>query len=868
MCRSWTRRFFSGLPIAVGLLALFLCRLAWASSVNGFSPSFGQPGNIINIFGAGLTNATLVEFNNTSPTPADFIAVSDSQLQAVVPVGATTGPLEVFVGGLGLTGAAAFQVAPLVTNFSPQSGSSPTLVAIFGANFSPSGTTVVFTGTNASVNATYIASTEVEVAVPPGAATGPITVITSAGTNVSTNIFTSGTLPTITGFSPTVAAYGATVVISGGNFFSPATVKFNGAASTATITSTTELNATVPSGATTGPITVTTAYGSFTTSSNFTTSAGPVITNFSPTLGDASTAVTIGGFNLAAVTSVAFNGKAGTLTGYSANQIQAYPPSDSGIGPIKVSTATASFTTGNNFTNAAAPIITDFSPVLGPVGSIVTIDGINFTGVTSVKFGNTPASATPVSDTQLSATVPIGASTGPISITGNSTTFTTSSNFTVTGAKPVITGFEPSYGARGATVTITGANFTNLASPAVEFNGVAAAYQTPTSTTELTATIPAGATTGLITVNNASGSGSSAVLFYLQPWITGLDPASGAVNSTFLLTGRNLTNASSVTVNGVSYPFTTSATQIGATVPTNATTGIVEVATPGGIFISINVFAVLPRIYSFNPTFGPAGTIVTIRGTSLFNVTNVEFGGASATPIAVSSNQVQAAVPARAASGPLTVFTPYGSDVSSNDFTATKPSLLLLTKTVDPVVAGTGDNVTYTLTVTNEGPSMSTSLIVTDSMPSGLTIISSNASVGSLVGSDGTIFWTFPVLSNNASATMQVVATAPAPVEVTNVAYLGFAEGNLNVDNNFAYALAYFIDPRQRTLSVALETNSNQFLLSWPVSPVAFALETSTNLSATNAWQSPSSSVFVTNGLNCYTDSISGPARFYRLYYP
>ena len=249
-------------------------------------------------------------------------------------------------------------------------------------------------------------------------------------------------------------------------------------------------------------------------------------------------------------------------------------------------------------------------------------------------------------------------------------------------------------------------------------------------------------------------------------------------------------------------------------------------------------------------------------------MTNVEFGGASATPIAVSTNQVQAAVPARAASGPLTVFTPYGSDVSSNDFTATKPSLLLLTKTVDPVVAGTGDNVTYTLTVTNEGPSMSTSLIVTDSMPSGLTIISSNASVGSLVGSDGTIFWTFPVLSNNASATMQVVATAPAPVEVTNVAYLGFAEGNLNVDNNFAYALAYFIDPRQRTLSVALETNSNQFLLSWPVSPVAFALETSTNLSATNAWQSPSSSVFVTNGLNCYTDSISGPARFYRLYYP
>ena len=320
-------------------------------------------------------------------------------------------------------------------------------------------------------------------------------------------------------------------------------------------------------------------------------------------------------------------------------------------------------------------------------------------------------------------------------------------------------------------------------------------------------------------------------------------------------------------MNGVSYPFTTSATQIGATVPTNATTGIVEVATPGGIFISINVFAVLPRIYSFNPTFGPAGTIVTIRGTSLFNVTNVEFGGASATPIAVSSNQVQAAVPARAASGPLTVFTPYGSDVSSNDFTATKPSLLLLTKTVDPVVAGTGDNVTYTLTVTNEGPSMSTSLIVTDSMPSGLTIISSNASVGSLVGSDGTIFWTFPVLSNNASATMQVVATAPAPVEVTNVAYLGFAEGNLNVDNNFVYALAYFIDPRQRTLSVALETNSNQFFLASISGCFRAGNEHEFDGHGTPGNCCPRRSLSPTD-LTATPTRSALPARFYRLYYP
>jgi uncharacterized repeat protein (TIGR01451 family) len=851
-----------------GTLVLFLCHAALASSITSFSPAFGQPGNVVNVFGKGLTGATLVDFNPNNPTPADFNVVSDTQLQLVVPLGAITGPLEVFIGTTGVSSAESFQVAPLVTNFSPQSGASPTLVAIFGENFSVTGTTVVFSGTNASVKATYIASTEVEAAVPTGAATGPITVITSAGTNVSTNIFTAGLLPVISGFSPTVGPNGAAVVISGGNFFSPVTVAFNGANASASVTSTTEINATVPTGATTGPITVTTPDGSVTTSSNFTTSSGPIITNFSPTLGDASTAVNIGGYNLAAVTSVTFSGKAGTITGYSANSIQAFPPSDSGIGPIEVLTAAGSFTTSNNFTNATGPIIVDFSPVLGPVGFPVTIDGINFTSATTLKFGGVAATPTLVGETQISAKVPAGASTGPISVSGNSTTDTTTSNFTVTSSKPVITGYDPPYGVRGATVTINGANFTNLANPAVEFNGVAASSQTPTSTTALTATVPPGATTGIIRVNNTSGSGSGAALFYLQPWITGMNATSGIVNSTLLLTGRSLTNASSVRVNGVNYSFTNSPTIIGAIIPSNATSGLIEVATPGGIFITTNVFAILPRIYSFTPTYGPAGTIVTITGTSLFDVTNVEFGGVGVTPISASTNQVKAAVPVAAASGPLTVVTPYDSDVSSNDFTATKSSLALLTKSVYPVVATTGEDVIYTITVSNEGPSLATSLIVTDSIPEGLSIVSSNASVGSIVESNGNLFWAFPVLSNNASATMHVIASASAASVITNIATLGFAEGNLSVDNNFAFAFAYFISAQQRTLSVTVETNSNQLFLSWPVSPVGFLLEMSTNLALPNAWQQAAFPVFVTNGLNTYTDTLSGPARFYRLILP
>jgi uncharacterized repeat protein (TIGR01451 family) len=573
--------------------------------------------------------------------------------------------------------------------------------------------------------------------------------------------------------------------------------------------------------------------------------------------------VTISGYNLTGVVSVTFYGAAGTITGYGANQLEVYPPTAPGFGPIEVFSPSGNFTTSNDFTNTSEAIITGFSPAIGPVGTPVSIYGMNFTAATTVQFGAIGAKPTVVSDTELYALAPPGAITAPIKVGDDTGSSVSSSNFVVTGAGPYITGTVPASGVRGQSIRINGVNFTNLTASAVQFDGVTATYETPTSTTALSAAVPAGASTGRITVNNSSGSGVSPALFYLQPWITGFGAPGGIVNSTLLLYGRSLTNATSVTVNGVEYEFTNSNSQIGAIIPTNATTGLVEVTTPGGIFISTNDFDILPKIYSFSPVIGPAGTVVTIDGTSLFNVNNVEFGGVSATPISVSTNEVQVAVPSGAKSGPLTVVTQYGANVSTNDFTATKPSLLFLRKSVFPTLATTNDEVTYTLTVTNVGPSIATSLIVTDSIPNGLVVISTNATLGSVTNSGANLLWTFPMLDTNESAKLQIVATALTPAAITNLANLGFAEGNLNTDSNFSFAFAYFVNTAQQTISVQLQTNSDQLFLSWPVSPAEFGLQISTNLAATNAWFT--APTFITNGLNCFTDTISGPAKFYRL---
>jgi uncharacterized protein (TIGR03437 family) len=85
---------------------------------------------------------------------------------------------------------------------------------------------------------------------------------------------------------------------------------------------------------------------------------------------------------------------------------------------------------GSSTTNP--PTVSGFSPTSGSVGTSVTISGSNFTGASAVRFNGTSASFTVNSASQITATVPSGASTGPISVTTSAGTGTSSSSFTVT----------------------------------------------------------------------------------------------------------------------------------------------------------------------------------------------------------------------------------------------------------------------------------------------------------------------------------------------------------------------------------------------------------------------------------------------------
>lgn len=118
---------------------------------------------------------------------------------------------------------------------------------------------------------------------------------------------------------------------------------------------------------------------------------------------------------------------------------------------------------------------------------------------------------------------------------------------------PTISSAAPSSGAVGDTVTISGTNFdTVAANNTVSFNGVQATVSAATATS-ITTTVPAGATTGPITVTTANGTATSSTNFTVT---TAGGAGSGTAAEYFIkrAVGNTWTVFQTVTMNGSPYP--------------------------------------------------------------------------------------------------------------------------------------------------------------------------------------------------------------------------------------------------------------------------------------------------------------------------
>jgi hypothetical protein len=194
-----------------------------------------------------------------------------------------------------------------------------------------------------------------------------------------------------------------------------------------TVVDATTITFSVPAGATSGLIAVTTPGGTVTSTGTFTVTVpnpAPVIRSLAPATavaGSGAFTLTVNGTGFIAGSAVSFDGTLLTTTFVSDTQLTAVVPA-SAVAVADTYAVTVTNPAPGGGTSAAVtftaitavPTITSFTPTSGGPGTAVTITGTNFTGATAVQIGSFAIpSFTVVSATSITLVLPNG--TGSVS---------------------------------------------------------------------------------------------------------------------------------------------------------------------------------------------------------------------------------------------------------------------------------------------------------------------------------------------------------------------------------------------------------------------------------------------------------------------
>jgi uncharacterized repeat protein (TIGR01451 family) len=107
------------------------------------------------------------------------------------------------------------------------------------------------------------------------------------------------------------------------------------------------------------------------------------------------------------------------------------------------------------------------------------------------------------------------------------------------------------------------------------------------------------------------------------------------------------------------------------------------------------------------------------------------------------------------------------------------------------VVSATS-NLVYTISVTNFGPSSASSVVVTDTLPLGVTFVSAS---GGGANNSGVVSWTLGTLTSGQVSNVTVTVTAPASGTLTNTASASSPTVDPNSTNNITSPVITTVTP-------------------------------------------------------------------------
>jgi uncharacterized repeat protein (TIGR01451 family) len=202
------------------------------------------------------------------------------------------------------------------------------------------------------------------------------------------------------------------------------------------------------------------------------------------------------------------------------------------------------------------------------------------------------------------------------------------------------------------------------------------------------------------------------------------------------------------------------------------------------------------------------GATVTINGTGFQGLAGaftgtVTFGGTTSSSVnLVNSTQLTAVAPAHAAGTVDVVVTNPDAQptTAASAFTYTSNGDLSLTKTASTDRVATGGAFSYSIAVSNSGPSGATDVTVTDTLPTGMTLVSATGSGWSCsdnAATPPTVTCTMATLAAGAANPITINVTAPAAANaaLTNTANVSSTSSDPNLTNNSGSATVEIIDP-------------------------------------------------------------------------
>lgn len=698
----------------------------------GLTQQFTATGTYTDNSQQNLTNSVTWASSQTAIATINSTGLATTVAQGSTTISATSGSV---VGSTTLTVSAPALVSIAVTP------TNPTIIQNATQQFTATGTYTDTSTQNLTGSATWSSSsTGVATINSSGLATGltpgssTITALSGSISGTTTLTVVSNSIPTISGISPSPAAVGGTVTINGFNFGSTqgfSVVTFNGISAalcspTPSCWSDTSISIKVPVGATTGNVLVN-VKGVYSNGVNLTIVPPPLIVGVTPSWIPVGGALTISGSGFGSSGTVTINGTTASITNWSGTAVSVTVPTS-----VSPSVNTQVVVTADGLASQPFTFITHPAPAIsaqpggvclsngtppefpitncvmqGAIGAQVSIIGNNLgqlQGDSTVSFGGVQATQIQQEGSRfIVATIPSGITPPPpttVNVVVNVDGVASApGSFTVT-ASPVINNLSVTSGGEGSSVTINGSNFGS--SGTVSFGGTVATVQSGNwGTSQITTTVPAGASSGPVVVN-ANGVPSNGINFTIPPSITSpLNPSSGPVSSSVVISGAGFGSpqgSSTLTFSGTTAKITTwSTNSITAVVPSIAV-GPATVAVTVGGQSATGSFTVTagPSISSLSSSSGATGSLVGINGAnfgSLQGSSVVRFNGAAAQVCTTncaasgcaangwSDSCIPTYVPSNATTGPVTV-TVVGLAATGPQFTVTGPGTGQISGTV------------------------------------------------------------------------------------------------------------------------------------------------------------------------------------------